>query len=128
MKTQKNLGIWMDHSIAYIMEMKNDSIITAVVKSEFTSQERKHSLAKNENLMHHKQHDLIASYFKEIEDHIQGFDEVILFGPGNAKNELFNHLANNPLFGNVEITVSSSDKLTENQRKAYVKDHFETTR
>jgi stalled ribosome rescue protein Dom34 len=127
MKTKERLGVWMDYSTAYMMEMKEKYIITIEIKSDFTSQEKKHSLGKNENLMHHKQHDLIASYFTQIENHIQGFDKVVLFGPGDAKNELFNHMTTNAQFAKVDLTLKSSDKLTENQRKAFVRNYFETS-
>ena len=115
----------MDHSIAHLMEITDSSIKTTEIKSAFTSSEKKHSLGKNENLMHHKQQDLSASYHKEIAHQIQGFGRVILFGPGDAKNELCNYLSEDPHFSKIEITVRSSDKLTENQRKAFVKDYFE---
>lgn len=125
MKVKKRLGVWMDYSTAHFMEIKENDIVTSDVTSEFTSHEKKHSLGKNENLMHHKQHDLIGSYFKEIENRIAGFDKVVLFGPGDAKNELYNHLEKIGHFGHTEIAVKTSDKLTENQRKAFVRDYFE---
>lgn len=126
MKTKKLLGIWMDHSIAHIMEVKDNSIHTTEIKSEIGGHEG-HSLGKNENLIHNKQHALSTSYFKEIAHQIQGFDRVILFGPGDAKNELFNQLSKDTHFSKIEITVRPSDKLTENQRNAFVKDYFEIT-
>jgi len=124
MKTIKQAGIWMDYAIAYVMEVKGSSVVTTVVESEFTWEEKQHSFFKNENLMHNKERHLVAAYFNEVSNLISGFDEVVLFGPGDAKTELFNRLIADSQFQHVRLSALSSDNLTENQRKAFVKKFF----
>lgn len=127
MKTTKQAGIWMDYAIAYVMELKGNSVLTTEIKSEFTWEEKQHSFFKNENLMHNKERHLVAAYFNEVGNLIQGFDEVVLFGPGDAKTELFNRLLADNQFQHVRLSAVSSDNLTENQRKAFVKKYFHPT-
>ena len=103
MKTTKQLGIWMDYSIAHIMEMKSESVVDSKVESEFTPSERHHSLSMNENLMHNKERNLNTAYFKEISNRIQEFDTVLLFGPGDAKNELYNFVKANPHTQKIQV-------------------------
>ena len=51
-------------------------------------------------------------------------DQVILFGPTEAKNELLNVIKENHLFDKIKIEVESADKMTEVQRNTFVKEHF----
>jgi stalled ribosome rescue protein Dom34 len=124
METKKQIGIWMDHSVAHIMEPKNNAILTNSVLSEFTTEQRQNSLGKNENLMHNKEQTLQSKYYKNIKEVIKGHQEVLLFGPTTAKDELLNLLKADHHFENVKIEVKSADKMTENQQHAFVKDYF----
>lgn len=125
METKKQIGIWMDHSVAHIMEPKNNEIVTNSVLSEFTTEQKQNSLGKNENLMHNKERTLQSKYYKNIMDVIKGRQEVLLFGPTTAKDELLNLLKADHHFENVKIKVESADKMTENQQRAFVKNYFQ---
>lgn len=50
---------------------------------------------------------------------------MLLFGPTNAKTELHNFLNKDSHFKNVKVDVVSADKMTENEKNAFVKKHFE---
>lgn len=127
MKTNKEVGIWMDYSSAYVMEIKGDEITSMEVRSEFTWEEKQHSFFKNEGRMHTKEKQLVTEYFNKISEKITGTEAVLLFGPGEAKNELFNLLTANPQFKHVNIRVKIADRLTDNQRKAFFKNQFHNT-
>jgi hypothetical protein len=115
--TIKKLGIWMDHSMANLMEFTTDPIQTKTIHSD-TSHHRKNSdFGKNENLMHNKEQHLQADYYKKLGEVIKNYGEVILFGPTNS-------LAENQHFSKVRIEVKQTDKMTENQQHAFVKEHF----
>ena len=58
MKKNKQLGIWMDHSNAYIMELENGAITENIIASEFSHQDKELSLSKGENSMHTKEQHL----------------------------------------------------------------------
>ena len=55
---------------------------------------------------------------------VKNYDEVILFGPTDAKVELFNILKADQHFDKIKIDIKQADKMTENQQHAFVKDHF----
>ncbi|MES2681321.1 MAG: hypothetical protein V4635_15605 [Bacteroidota bacterium] len=124
METKKQIGVWMDHSIAHVMEPKNSGIITSCVRSEFTNQVKQNALHKNENLMHNKEHQLQSAYYHKIMEVIKNHEEVLLFGPTSAKEELSNLLKTDHHFKTVKVEVKHGDKMTENQQHAFVKDHF----
>ncbi len=123
MKTPKQLGIWMDHAIAYIIEVKNGSITSNTIES-FSAQGEKQNFGKDESLKHNTEQDQLSEFFKRLSAVIKGYSDVILFGPTNAKTELYNLLKEDSLFSNIKIEVETTDNLTENQMHAFVKEHF----
>ena len=123
MKNIKQLGIWMDHSNAYLMELANDIIIQRVA-SELTNHETEFNFYKGEKLIHKKEQHLQLSYYKKIGDIIKKYQDVVLFGPTDAKNELLNLMKIDHLFENIKIEVRNSDKMTEEQMKTFVRDYF----
>ncbi len=119
MKTTKYLGIWMDNSTAHLIELGQETAETNVIHSK-----QEQGMGKNENLMHNREQRLQTEYYKELGEVIKNYEEVILFGPTNAKVELMNILKENHHFDNIKIDVKPADKMTDNQQIAFVKDYF----
>ena len=124
MKNLKQLGIYMDHSSAFLLELTNGLIIQNNIASESTHEEKEISLQKNERLMHNKEQQQQSKYYENISDQIRNFQEVILFGPTDAKNELFNLLKDDHLFSNIKIVLKDTDAMTEIQKHTFVKEYF----
>lgn len=124
MKKPRRLGICMDHSDAHLMVFNTDTIELNTIESTFTHQIKEETLQKSEHVMHNKEQHHQSAYYKELSEMIKDYDEVILFGPTNAKAELLNILSADRHFDNIKIEVEQTDKLTENQQHAYVKDYF----
>ncbi|MFI0431062.1 hypothetical protein [Mariniflexile sp. HMF6888] len=84
MKLNKNLGIWMDRSIANLIDLnakKNNHFIS----SKFTSNTKEEALNRSKKVMHNKRQQMHEAYYKEIVDEILKYDYVLLFGPTKAK-------------------------------------------
>jgi len=126
MTTDKKLGIWMDNANAHLMEFSNETIETKMLDSNFTHQDRVESLSKSEKGMHNKEQHEQTAYYKKLSEVIRNYNEVLLFGPTNAKDELYNTVKDNPLFKDIAISVLPADKMTENQEHAFVRDYFST--
>jgi len=124
MENIKQLGIWMDHSNAFLMELKNDTILTNSVVSELSDHESEFNFYKGEKLIHKKQRHLQLSYYKKLGDIIKKYQEVVLFGPTDAKNELINLLKTDHLFEDIKIEVINSDKMTGDQMQTFVREYF----
>ena len=114
----------MDHSTANMMEFTTDPIETTSLDSKFNHSEKEESLSKSENVMHNKEQHEQASYYKQITEILKDFDEVLLFGPTNAKVELANIIGADHRYSKIKIHIHSTDKLTENQQHAFVKKYF----
>jgi hypothetical protein len=64
---------------------------------------------------------------KEIADAILNYDQVLIFGPTNAKSELRNYLNTDLYFKNIRIDVESVDGMTDIEKDAIVKNHFKNS-
>lgn len=124
MSTTKKIGIWMDHQDAHMIEFTSDPMETTTIHSKFTHEAKEESLHHSENKMHAKEQHQQAEYYKALGKVIQAYDSVVLFGPTDAKTELFNILTTDQHFSKINIQVKQADKMTENQQHAFVKDFF----
>ena len=124
MATEKKIGIWMDHSSAHLMEFTSDVNETKTIASKFTHEEKVDSLSKGENRMHNKEQHQQSEYYKKLGEVIRNYNAVILFGPTDAKVELFNLLKADHLFAKIKIEIKSTDKMTANQQHAFVREYF----
>ena len=123
MTKTKNLGIWMDHASAHVMEIADPMVINIVV-CESTHEEKEKTLQKGESMMHNKNQQQLGEYYKSLGETIKKFDDVLLFGPTDAKTELLNILKADLSFSKIKIETRQTDKMTENQEQAFVKEYF----
>ena len=124
MNTGKKLGIWLDHAHAHLIKFTADPMETVAFESKFTHQDKAASLSRSEKGMHDKENHQQAEYFKKLGEVMRGYEEVVLFGPTDAKNELYNTLKDNPLFSEVRIFVVPADKMSAHEEHAFVRDYF----
>lgn len=125
MNTQKQLGIWMDHSVANLIELSNDKMVKRTMELIPSFPESVENLRLNESLMNNKEENHLSAFYQKISNVIKDYDEVLLYGPTNAKTELFNQLKEDIHFDRIKIDVQNADKMTENQQEAFVKKYFD---
>lgn len=123
MKT-KQMGICMDHATANLMELTSGDMETKTINSKFTHEQKEDTLHKGEKVMHHKEQHVQLAYYKEIAAVIKNYEEVLIFGPTDAKSELLNLLKADHHFDKINIETKQADKMTENQQHAFVKEYF----
>ena len=123
METDKRIGIWMDHLNAILIDA-NLGKITNTIESKFTHEVKVEALHHGESGMHHKEHQLQLNYYKQIAEEIAKYNTILLFGPTDAKQELHNYLMKQEHFKEIEMHVLAADKMTENEKIAFVRNHF----
>jgi len=123
MKSQKNLGIWIYHSTAYLIDISEENNDYSI-SSKFDFNTKEEALSRSENIMQNKEQQMHEAFYKEISDEISKYAHVLLFGPTNAKSELHNYLNKKLHFKHIKIDVESADNMTDNQKNAFVKNHF----
>lgn len=124
MKIQKNIGIWMDHADAQLIDL-NAKDKSHFITSKFTSETKEEALNRSESIMHNKRQQMQEAYYKEIANEILKYDHVLLFGPTNAKTELHHYVSKDLHFKDIKIDIEAADKMTDNEKDAFVRDHFE---
>lgn len=124
METKNNLGIWMDHSTANLININSKNKSRSIV-SKFTSETKEEALTRSEILMHNKRQQMHEKFYEKIGGEILKYNHVLLFGPTNAKVELHNYLNKDLHFKDIKIDIEPADKMTDNEKDAFVKNHFE---
>jgi stalled ribosome rescue protein Dom34 len=125
MNNLKKLGISMDHSVAHLIEFIKASENMTMLESLMSHQSTVRSLGKNENQMHHKEPHLHVDFYNKLGNVISQYNEVILFGPSDSKNQLFTYLKNDMKFDGIKIHLKNTLSETESQQMAFVKDFFQ---
>jgi hypothetical protein len=124
MTESKRIGIWMDHSIAHILRFPSDNEETNFDASTHINLEKDQNHGSSEHVMNNRESHSQSAFYKELVDIIRNFDEVVLFGPTDAKFELFNIVRASHQFEHIKMDVITSDKMTENQLHVFVNNHF----
>jgi len=124
MTTQNKLGIWMDHSNAQLIVFTAENSEIISLDSTHSSDDKTRSNGRSEHMMHNKENQDQYAFYSKLGDVIKDFDEVLLFGPTNAKVELYNILKSDQKFSKTKIELQQADKMTDNQQHAFVKNHF----
>jgi len=128
MKSKKQLGIWMDHSNAYLIALTDGTIVPETIEADPVLQGDEQNVYKDESHILNKEQAQLSAYYKKLADAILDYDAAVLFGPTDAKNELFNLIKVNHLFDKIEIAIQPSDNMTESERNTFVTEYFNTPR
>ena len=121
---KKRLGIWMDHSNAHLIEFSTELKDTKTINSDFSNEDKLETLRRSESEMHNKENHKLTTYYKNLAEVIGNFDEVLLFGPTDAKVELFNFLKEHHKYDKIKIEVKKTDKMSDVEQHHFVRDYF----
>lgn len=141
MKTSKKIGVWLDHSKAYLLEPNQTANDIKTIEStqignyreagessnvtSFGSSSGKgYHASNNEYNTNRIEEGELKSFYGKLQDQLEGYDEIILMGPTTAKKELLHLMEKNKKFHQSTIKLQSQDKLTPNQFAALVQSEF----
>jgi hypothetical protein len=131
---KKEIGLWIDHRKAVIVTIENEIELTREIRSNMEKHVRfssgANSKASNNSQgstaedMRDRQFDNnLGRYYEGVISLIRDADSIWIFGPGEAKVELKNHLVQKDL-GDRIVGIESVDKMTDHQIAAKVRDRF----
>jgi hypothetical protein len=121
-----NIGIWIDHKKAVIVSASANRVTTTTLESEvgahprYAGQQDGGGEKKYEE--RHRQH--LDQYYDEVISRLTEYDGLLIFGPGEAKLELKERLSRSKTHSERTVAVETTDKLTDPQIVAKVKEHF----
>ncbi len=85
MKTKKHLGIWMDHSIAHLIELNGDSLENKTIIAQVGEQDEALS-TRDETLIQNKEQNELSGFFNRLSEVIINYDEVLLVWTNECQN------------------------------------------
>lgn len=132
MKT--SAGLWIDHREAIIVILSVKGTETMRIKSHVEKQLRRvGELAEGsfpalevppDDAREREYQGDLARYYDEVISHLRSVDEILIFGPGEAKIELKKRMGKAKCSPRI-LTLETEDKMTEPQIVAHVREHFQ---
>ncbi len=135
-----HVGVWLDHHQAHLVypKGKDEYAVETLVSphdnhprydgetSTDTTFGRTFAAwgSNNEHNKHQREQKELHDYYRMLQKVLAQYDEILLFGPTTAKEELYNILFDDKAFNGKRISVEKSDKMTGNQLLAYVREYF----
>ena len=120
---KKTAGLWIDHKKAVIVFVAGKDAETKLINSNIEKHHRQSGVSMPaDDLRQRELTGHLNSFYDEVVSSIRDAGSILIIGPGEAKGELKKRLDKVNVRGLVEI--KTSDKITEPQLVALVRDHF----
>ena len=129
------VGLWIDHRKAIIVAITDEGeeielIISKVekqlrragdspLKGPYESQQEPTEISRQRSFT-----GSLSIYYDAVIACIRDAESILIFGPGEAKDELNTRLERNNLGGRIE-DIETVDKMTDRQIAAKVRQHFQ---
>ncbi len=123
---KKELGLWIDHKEAVIAFVSTEDATMKRVESDMEKHVRFSggaAVVTEEDIRDRRFANQLQKYYDEVIASIDDADSILIFGPGEAKVELKKRLESKHL-GDRIVGIETSDKMTDPQVAAKVRDHF----
>jgi hypothetical protein len=114
-------GIWLDHRKAFVVTLSADGEDTKLVLSRVEKHPERKVLA-NERRQRAPPGEL-NKYYHAVISTVCGYENVFLFGPGEAKHELRKRVLQMKVCDFV-TAAEAADKMTDREIIAKVREHF----
>ena len=125
-----DVGVWIDHKKAVIVSIAAGHVTTRTLESDVGP--HPHYSGTQEGggeKKYEERHNLrLDQYYDEVISQLGQPDAVLLLGPGEAKLQLKDRLGRSKVSSKSIVTVESTDKLTNPEIVAKVKEHYGSAR
>jgi hypothetical protein len=120
------VGIWIDRKRAVIVSASADGVTTQILESEVGAHPRYSGQQDGggEKGYEERRGQDLDRYYDDVISQLGQPEAFLVFGPGEAKLELKERLSRTKAFTERTVDVETSDKLTDPQIVAKVKEHF----
>lgn len=123
-QNKKVIGVWLDHRSASLVGRESDES-----HAEYKTIQKVHAHnhvahGGSEHTKNTSKHGDIEKYYKELSALLVSYTDILIFGPGKAQEEFFNHLVKDKHFEGKRLSVETAGDLTDNQLHAFVREFF----
>jgi stalled ribosome rescue protein Dom34 len=129
---KKEVGLWIDHRQAFIVTLVDKGEETKRIASDIEEQVRYSGAPHGSHddtteIRRDRQDrrfdDYLSKFYDAVIACLRDVVSILIFGPGEAKGELQKQLEDQAL-GEHIVGVETTDKLTEGQIVAKIRQHF----
>ncbi len=129
---KKETGLWIDHKQAVIVTLLDQAeqvtrltsdIENAVRHSGTSHGSHDDTTEIRRDRQDRRFDDHLSRYYGEVIAYLRDADAILIFGPGEAKDELKKQLETEAL-GERIVGIETTDNMTEGQVAAKTRDHF----
>jgi hypothetical protein len=129
------VGIWIDHKKAVIVSASADSVTTRTLESGvgpharysdrggYPTPDGPHD-GGGEKKYEGRHDEHLDQYYDEVIGQLGQPEALLLFGPGEAKLQLEKRLSRSKALAERIVGIETTDKLTDPQIVAKVKEHY----
>jgi hypothetical protein len=121
-----DVGVWIDRKKAVIVSIAAGHLTTRTVESDVGPHPHYSGSQEGggERTYEERHNQRLDQYYDEVISQIGQPDALLLFGPGEAKLQLKDRLGRLDASSDRVVAVESTDKLTDPQIVAKVKEHY----
>jgi stalled ribosome rescue protein Dom34 len=116
-------GVCMDNASAVIITTDKDTESSEYAIQQTIKAGEGHA-GGSEHSMNNAKHTDELKYFKAVAAQLLSFDEILIFGSGQAQEQFQNYLKNDAQFHQKQISIDTAERLTDPQKIATVRDFF----
>jgi len=110
----RQIAIWVNHREA-ILAIFNDAHLLREKEVFSEAGPHTHGGGWSQKRIQAHRHTVLELYYDEIAQNLTGADEIIIYGPGQAKHELYQHVNRNKALNQPVIDLVTTDKLSEKE-------------
>jgi hypothetical protein len=128
------IGLWIDHRMAVVVSLENEQEHCRILESNMEKHIRPAGGARSklpygpQDVMKEggrerkfKLH--LAHWYDRVAEEVKVADELLVFGPGEGKNEFCRHIDGTALASRL-VGIETVDRMTQRQIAAKVRGHF----
>jgi len=110
----RQIAIWIDHREAILAIFDNVHLLR---EEELFSEVGPHTHGGgwSQKRIDAHRHTVLDYFYEEIIHNLTGANGIIIYGPGQAKHELYQHISRNKAFSQRVIDLVTTDKLSEHE-------------
>jgi hypothetical protein len=126
--------MWLDHRKAVVVSLADGREIREIIESNMEKHVRPAGGSRSkspygpQDVMKEDGRERrfqlhLSRWYDTVADRLRDADELLVFGPGEARNEFKRHIKGRPLAARI-IGLEPADKMTDPQVAAKVREHF----
>jgi stalled ribosome rescue protein Dom34 len=113
-KTLRQVAVWIDHREAIVINFKNAHLLR---EEEIFSEAGPHTHGGgwSQKKIESHRHAILDHFYEQVVRDLAGADEIVIYGPGQAKHELHQHILRSKALEKRVTRLITTDKLGDQQ-------------